>query len=177
MSSIAEGLDEAPRFTITVNPDDPATAGFTARVVVTGGQVVVTELSLQAGVDGRALPADLAGLDFATLARAAAALSAGDFNLAALPAQPSDADRRREQAPPAPIHREHGARRRAGTVPGAGVGYTGVPSDLAVMFWRLGSAAKVADHYDVTPKVARTWIKALRAGGTLPDPWARKDRR
>jgi hypothetical protein len=46
-----------------------------------------------------------------------------------------------------------------------------MPSDLAVVYWREGTIAKVADHYSVPRYIAQRWIKLLRQGGTVPDPW------
>jgi hypothetical protein len=55
---------------------------------------------------------------------------------------------------------------------------TGVASDLPKVYWQLGgSAAKIAEYYDVPPQIARGWIKALRDGGALPDPWSGRTRR
>lgn len=44
------------------------------------------------------------------------------------------------------------------------VSKTGAPSDLGVVYWRLGSVPKVASHYNVPHQIARDWIKELREG-------------
>jgi hypothetical protein len=61
--------------------------------------------------------------------------------------------------------------------PGRGRNLTGIPSDLPKAYWRLGSAAKLAEHYDVPRQIAQGWIKSLRAGGALPDPWTSRPQR
>ncbi len=53
---------------------------------------------------------------------------------------------------------------------------SGVPADVATTYWRLGSTAKLAEHYNVPHQIAREWIRTLRAGGKVPNPW-RQDRR
>jgi transposase-like protein len=52
-----------------------------------------------------------------------------------------------------------------------------VPSDLGQVNWKLGSVAKVADHYDVPRQIVRGWVKLLCEGGSLPDPWSGSARR
>jgi hypothetical protein len=183
----AVGSPEEPRvFTLTVTPEGHTGPGFTARVSVTRGGAVPTELSLRIGPDGTTLPTALAELDFAALTRAAAALSRGDFTLAVPPQEPPDdgtddapapaGDGRHPTREPLPAGGASG-RRGSGAVPGAGSGSTGLPADLAVVYWRLGSAPKVAEHYDVTPQIARAWLKTLRGEGKVRDPWGRRSRR
>jgi hypothetical protein len=41
---------------------------------------------------------------------------------------------------------------------------SGAPSDVGLVYWRLGSVPKLAKHYDVPVQVARDWVKELRAG-------------
>lgn len=45
------------------------------------------------------------------------------------------------------------------------------PADFGVTYWRLGSTAKVAKHYDVPHRVAQDWIKSLQQQGKLASPW------
>lgn len=47
------------------------------------------------------------------------------------------------------------------------------PPDMATMYWKLGSAAKVAKHYGVSTRVANDWVRALRDSNILPNPWRR----
>jgi hypothetical protein len=183
------GSPKEPRvFTLTVTPEGCTEAGFTARVSVTRDRAVATELSLRISPESTALPTALAELDFAALTRAAAALSRGDFNLAVRPQEPPDDGTDDATAPtvdglhpkPEPLPATAGGapgRRRSSAVPGAGSGSTGLPADLAVVYWRLGSATKVAEHYDVTPQTARAWLKTLRGEGKVRDPWGRRGRR
>jgi hypothetical protein len=51
---------------------------------------------------------------------------------------------------------------------------SGAPVNLAVNYWRLGSVAKVAKHYEVPRQVAQDWIKELRQQGSIPDQWSGK---
>ncbi|MDO3110500.1 hypothetical protein [Mycobacteroides abscessus] len=39
-----------------------------------------------------------------------------------------------------------------------------VPLDLTRVYWRLGSVAKVAKHYDVPRRVAQGWVNDLQTG-------------
>jgi hypothetical protein len=81
-------------------------------------------------------------------------------------------DRRTPAHDPAPR-----AARSSRQRPDRGRNPNGIPSDLPKVYWRLGSAAKVAEHYDVPRQIAQGWIKSLRAGGTLPDPWTSRPQR
>lgn len=45
------------------------------------------------------------------------------------------------------------------------------PSDLAVVYWRERTIARVADYYSVPRHIAQRWIKLLRQGGSVPNPW------
>ncbi|WP_378741100.1 hypothetical protein [Nocardia brasiliensis] len=54
---------------------------------------------------------------------------------------------------------------------------SGVPADFGVTYWRLGSIAKVAKHYDVPHHVAQDWIKSLQQQGKLASPWRSKTSR
>ncbi|MFC8387031.1 hypothetical protein [Nocardia sp. NPDC057272] len=53
----------------------------------------------------------------------------------------------------------------------------GAPSDFGVTYWRLGSTAKVAKHYDVPHRIAQDWIKSLQQQGKLASPWPSKTSR
>lgn len=53
---------------------------------------------------------------------------------------------------------------------------SGAPSDVATTYWKLGSVAKVAKHYDVPHTIARQWIQTLRKGGKVPNPWRQRRR-
>ncbi|MET8779454.1 hypothetical protein ABZV58_31025 [Nocardia sp. NPDC004654] len=52
-----------------------------------------------------------------------------------------------------------------------------IPADFGVAYWRLGSVAKVARHYDVPHHIAQDWIKSLQQQGKLASPWPRRNKR
>ncbi|GAB3833146.1 hypothetical protein GCM10027610_026490 [Dactylosporangium cerinum] len=128
--------------------------------------------------DGTPLPAELATIDFAQLMRDAAIMSEG--RLPATAAQESsrvepDAGARAASVqeatePVTPRAQDDGGRDRLRS---KSPGEIGMPSDLAVVFWRLGSATKIAAHYAVPRQVAVEWISLLRNEGTAPNPWKR----
>ncbi|WP_405180877.1 hypothetical protein OG225_06675 [Nocardia sp. NBC_01377] len=53
----------------------------------------------------------------------------------------------------------------------------GAPADFGVTYWRLGSIAKVAKHYDIPHHIAQDWIKSLQQQGKLASPWPSKSAR
>ncbi|WP_280309508.1 hypothetical protein [Nocardia abscessus] len=53
----------------------------------------------------------------------------------------------------------------------------GMPLDFGVTYWRLGSIAKVARHYEVPHHIAQDWIKSLQQQGKLASPWPSKGSR
>lgn len=161
------------RYRIEIAPDgvDGSSVAFT--VDVSASPLRLAEIRVQIGNDGSPLPAELVGLDFHSCMSAAVALSQGVFPSQAEPdtAKPdpvpsSAAERTASEDPTAANPPPKRSLPRTANPPG-----TGVPSDLAVNYWRLGSAAKVANHYDVPRQVARDWIKELRDQDLIPNPW------
>lgn len=158
-------------YTVAISSDDPSAPSMTALVRLGEQGPVVQEVSVRLGGAGTALPDDLAAIDFAELVRIAATLSEGRLPSPPVPATPATpADPPSPAAQPAPSVRPapDAASRPA---PGAGV-----PPDLAVVYWRLGSAAKVAAHYSVPRQIATDWIRLLRKQGAAPNPWQRTRR-
>jgi hypothetical protein len=161
------------RIEITPNELGADSVAFTLDASVSPFRL--TEVSVQIGSDGSPLPIELGEIDFRAYVSIAVALSAGVF--------PS-----RGQAPMAgsgpPSDETYESRPSASQVPTVtastvrrlgrktDVPRTGAPSDLAVYYWRLGSVAKVAKHYDVPRQVARDWIKELRNRNSIPNPWS-----
>jgi hypothetical protein len=142
----------------------------------------VVELVVQPGAVESTLPAELADLDFGELLRAAAALAPmtiGDgtphpaatdphedvapqlFDDAALAV--AGLDRPRTRRKPKKTRNPSFSDRR----PTAGQ----PPADLGKMYWRLGSVAKVARHYEVSNQMVKAWIQILREAGEIPNPW------
>jgi hypothetical protein len=144
-----------------------------AHIEIDGGQPRVVELTVRPGSDGLPLPPEVADLDFRLLAEQAAALSTGHLPFAHdSPAPvhgPPTGNGRDDAAEPSPTRLV--GKRRTSPPESPGPVTKGVPSDLGKIYWKLGSVAKVADYYDVPRQIARGWVKALRNGGALPDPW------
>lgn len=148
-----------------------------AQLEISRGRLRIAELTVRPAPTGTPLPGELADLDFRVLAEQAAAMSTG--RILAAPAdggqEPPGQSATAGAVDSLPGKSTHRRTRRASE--SSGSKSEGVPSDLPKVYWQLGSAAKVADHYDVPAQIARGWIKALRDGGTLPDPWSAKARR
>lgn len=151
-----------------------------AHIEIDGGRPRVVELTVRPGSDGLPLPHEVADLDFRLLAEQAVAMSTGRLPLVHVsriedgqqPSAEAGRDTTVEPSPPRPVHKQ-----RTRPPEGSGSVPAGVPSDLGKVYWRLGSVAKVADHYDVPRQIARGWVKLLRDGGTLSDPWPGSARR
>jgi hypothetical protein len=135
----------------------------------------VAEIRVQLGAEGSALPAGLLQFDYDAFMAVAVALSRG-----ALPAtEHTDICQKPTNKPPAPnadALRNHVIRRSAASPDrtdrdrrqGSPSSDASTPSDLPVTYWRLGSVAKVAKHYDVPRQVASGWVKALRDRSIIP---------
>ena len=154
------------------------------RVLVESGHLVVRQVSVRLGVAGETLEPVLAELDFAGLVNAAVSLAGGQGPQAeaapvGLPGPDEDAESPAEPlaeleakaTAPAPAGVVKRRRQRDAAGSRTGPGYNGVPSDLAVVYWRLGSVPKVAEHFEVTHRTAREWVKGLQEGGSAPRSW------
>jgi hypothetical protein len=164
-------------YTIVIASDEPGKTNATIGVDIDSATARVREISVHVGDDGEPFPAAFTRLDFRQLMETAALLSRGHLpedeavgeGEEASDGVPSEAASKdsRPTTNGRSARRSRGAARRA----------TDAPSDLAVVYWRLGSVAKVAKHYDVTHQIARDWVRHLREGGTLPSPWRQKKAR
>lgn len=151
-------------FTLTITDTDTGHTRLAAVVHVdaTGTQLV----TVRTPTSGQQVPQALAELDFADMIRTAAAPRSPDPTPPASTA--SGGNSTRATAPTsAVVARVH---RQAPEIPP-------LPSDFGVNYWRLGSVAKVARHYDVPHRIAQGWIKALQHQGKLANPWPVKKTR
>jgi hypothetical protein len=175
-------------YTVTITAED---SGATAqlRLDTTGEQAILTDIHLH---HGNALPAGqlpaidytllLQAIDISRPARAPATKTpAGTAAAATTQYQPASGSTNPQAARP----RTRGAAARTGDAAGntattAGkntkktainTGHTGsdttrryrhAPDDLAAVYQKLGSAAAVADHYQVPRHTANGWIRRLR---------------
>jgi len=173
----------ADAYFLALTPVDPGMPSVVARIELDAGHARTVEISVRPGSAGSPLPAELGDIDLPFLIQNAALMSAGRLptgtpeGVASMAPQ-ADAevrDKPEVTAAPAPVPAPRAARsgRRR---PDRDQGLNGMPSDLPKTYWRLGSVAKLAEHYDVPRQIAQGWIKALRAGGALPDPWASRPR-
>lgn len=169
-------------YTISISDADREDALATATVEITGDRARITEIRTRAGAE--AVPAQLGEIDFSLLVRTAMMFSGaarpephpgaeeepatgGRLSAPAEPVPPT--------APPEPVIRP--SRETARPAPKASTRNFDMPADFGVTYWRLGSIAKVAKHYDVPHHIAQDWIKALQEAGKAANPWPKKNRR
>lgn len=168
-------------YTVTISADDERKATATIVVRLDSSGLLIQEIAVRPGSDGQPIPPELANLEFAQVMETVVELSHGR-----LPRPPVDT-----QGPPGPPDEPPAKMPRATTGKSTTSGKSAtsgksrqqgpestndVPSDLPVMFWRLGTAAKVADHYSVPRHVATGWVRLLRQAGTVPSPWPQQAR-
>lgn len=158
-------------YTISITRDVPGGSAVLAHVEIEPGRCTLTEISVRIGEDAAPLPKDLGLLDITVLIETAVALSEGRLPTRFQPEPPAHAgDETTSAAGTVPAQAT--ARRRRATP----AQKNGAPSDLPLIYWRLGSVAKVAAHYDVTRQIARDWIRSVRKQGSLPNPWSASGR-
>jgi hypothetical protein len=178
------GLPDGPSenaYTVEVRSENPAAGSAMFRVSVEAGRLVVRQVSVRLGVAGETLQPALAELDFAGLVHAAVSLAGGhvpqgvEVAPSGLSGPGEDVEPPAEPkagtttpTPPAVAKRRH---RREAAGRRTGPGYNGVPSDIALVYWRLGSVPKVADYYEVSQRTAREWVKGLQKRGSVPNSW------
>jgi hypothetical protein len=188
-------------YTIALTPSDVAQASAVLTVHMDSSEPRVTEVSVRLGTSNSPLPDELTTFDFRPILGTAALLSRGQLPVPCLSAageadpSASSAESRGAESgvqrsapnPPPP----KGSRTRSQQKPSLANQVTvpnktprgsalpakaknqreDAPSDLAVIYWREGTIAKVANHYSVPRHIAQRWIKLLRQGGTVPNPW------
>jgi hypothetical protein len=188
-------------YTIALTPSDVTQASAVLTVQVNSSERRVTEVSVRLGSSKRPLPDELTTFDFRPILEIVALLSrgqlpgpclstAGEANPSASSAESgrgSGAQRYRPSPPPpeGPPTRSqqnpsmadqvtvaNGTPRGSALLPAKAKNqWEDTPSDLAVVYWREGTIAKVANHYSVPRHIAQRWIKLLRQGGTVPNSW------
>jgi hypothetical protein len=188
-------------YTIAFTPSDVAEASAVLTVHVNSSEPRVTEVSVRLGTSNRPLPDGLTTCDFRQILETVALLSRGQLPApclsAADEADPSGASAEsrggesstprsgpsppppegppmRSQQKPSPMDQVTMANKtsRGSALPAKAKNQReDTPSDLAVVYWREGTIAKVANHYSVPRHIAQRWIKLLRQGGTVPNPW------
>jgi hypothetical protein len=155
-------------FTLTITDTETGRARLTAvvRVDATGTHLVTVRTT------PGWVPLALAELDFAGLIHTATAPRSPDPTLPTSTGSGvgngSGRTPARAATPAAAVPAT--GRRQAPEIPP-------VPSDFGVTYWRLGSIAKVAHHYDVPHRTAQAWIKALQHHRTPANPWPTKKTR
>jgi hypothetical protein len=188
-------------YTIAITPSDLAQASAILTMHMDSSEQRVTEVSVRLGTSKRPLPDELAKFDFRPILETVALLSngqlpnpflltAGEASLTASSAEsrgpessahgsqpnpsPPEGPRARTKQKPSQADQATTANRTPGgnTRPARRTNQReDMPSDLAVIYWREGTITKVADHYSVPRHIAQRWIKLLRQGGTVPNPW------
>lgn len=134
----------------------------------------ITGVTVHPGEMGELPPASLAEVDIREAVALALRLAAPHDLVDAHSARTA---RDAVTPPPPRADGRQGARRVArNRQRGRNVAANGVPTDVAKTYWKLGSIAKLAEHYDVPHKIARDWIRVLREGGKVPNPWQQRRR-
>jgi hypothetical protein len=188
-------------YTIAITPSDVAQVRAVFKVYVNSAERRVTDVSVFPGTGNTPLPEELITFDFRSILETIAMVSRGQLpnpllsaeGEAGSPISSAKSRGRRSGAkrsqPTAPLlegprtqtqHESSSAvqvavanRTSRGNAPStkAKKPWEDTPSDLAVVYWREGTIAKVADHYSVPRHIAQRWIKLLRQRGTVPNPW------
>jgi hypothetical protein len=169
-------------YTITISPDDDSSTTTTLRLDTSSEGVRLTDLHLHAGngLSTGALPA----IDYGLLLQAIAPTTPTPvITSPAAPTQQTAATRAPRAEPVASRGRRAGARKS--TAPSTGArkatatrgkkatrvttgsqrAYRRMPDDFATVYRKAGTAAAVADHYDVPRHTAHGWIRRLRDQG------------
>ncbi|WP_157171068.1 hypothetical protein [Nocardia araoensis] len=177
-------------YTITISDARTGVVAAIATVEIDASGVRLAEV--RAETTGEAyVPEDLARVDFPLLVRTANMLSGGrpQISLASkLSSARESVSPRAETGIPPTASESIGdaavsepAPKVAGTAQQRAQRQqeqrAGAPSDFGVTYWRLGSIAKVAKHYDIPHHVAQDWIKSLQKQGKLANPWPSKTSR
>ncbi|WP_459546642.1 hypothetical protein [Nocardia sp. X0981] len=193
-------------YTISISDADREDVLATATVDITSGRARITEIRARAGAEavppqlgeidfsllvrtammfsGAARPGPHPGTEEgpATDDRPSAPAEPAP-PMAAEPAPPMAAEPApsmvAEPVPPtgAPESAVRQSREAARPAPKGNTKNFDMPADFGVTYWRLGSIAKVAKHYDVPHRIAQEWIKALQEAGKAANPWPKKSRR
>ncbi|MFF0531165.1 hypothetical protein ACFYT3_22600 [Nocardia amikacinitolerans] len=181
-------------YTITISDARTGVVAATATVEIDAA-TGVRLAEVRAGTSGETyVPEALAQIDFPLLVRTANMLSGfpQQLNLTSdlSPVSETDSQPAETGAAPTPLEGDGGA-----VTPVGGSSFkqpvraaqqraqrqreqrAGAPADFGVTYWRLGSIAKVAKHYDIPHHVAQDWIKSLQQQGKLANPWPSKTSR
>jgi hypothetical protein len=167
------------RFVISIRPQSSEGVSAAFTVDVQAGLIQVREIRVQNAADGSHLPAELADFDYGAFVFMAADLSRGQFPLPEradshqkISNDPDDGPQepRVRRSPPTSAVVDAGGsavRRHA-----ASRSQTGIPPDLARVYWNLGgSTVKVAKHYDVPHHIAKDWVRELRNQNVIATRW------
>lgn len=180
----SEGLRSVTKYTIAIYPDDASDEeqrrrarqgpGVDLVVDLSAAGSAITAVTVYPGGSGEWPPGGLAEVDIReALALALRLVAARDV----ADARRAHTARGAVTPPPTPTDGRRGVRRAGGSGRrGRDAVANSVPTDVAKTYWRLGSAAKVAEHYDVPHQIARDWIRTLRKGGKVPNPWRQRGR-
>jgi hypothetical protein len=188
-------------YTIALTPSDVTQASAVLTVHVNSSEPQVTEVYVRLGTSNRPFPDELTTFDFRPILGTVALLSRGQLPAPCLSAAgeadpsgpsaesrggesgvqrsgpsppPPEGPRTRLQQKPSPADQVRVANKtpRGSALPAKAKNqWEDAPSDLAAIYWREGTIAKVANHYSVPRHIAQRWIKLLRQGGTVPNPW------
>ncbi|WP_431936073.1 hypothetical protein [Micromonospora sp. RP3T] len=131
----------------------------------------VREISVRPDGGGATVPQTLAELDFRQIVEIASRLSGEAEALGSVPDIVDRHDTERDEAAQ-PIDGGRTSAPADKVPPGRVAKHVSdMPPDFPVRYWKMGSAARVAEHYSVPRQIANGWIKELRRTGRAPDPW------
>ncbi|MEV6364868.1 hypothetical protein [Nocardia asteroides] len=161
-------------YTITISDSDTGLPALIATIEISNSTARISEIRVE--LDGVEIHESLTQIDFPLLIHTIRMLS-GKLHSATRPtatgfkdaetlrpvAGPQEAPNRMRQ----PLKKTKDTERKTNEV----------PPDFGVYYWRLGSIAKVAKHYNVPHHVAQHWIRSLQERGQLANPWPAKKSR
>ncbi|QIS22161.1 hypothetical protein [Nocardia terpenica] len=173
-------------YTISIAASDQSEVVAAATVEVIDDQALITEIRTEVGAS-TVIPLQLGSIDFSLLVRTAVMLSGAmdpkpdfrvdDREFASRNQLPSDVGPRTEPPSTAVADQARAPVGNPGPVRKERAKNHGMPSDFGVTYWRLGSIAKVAKHYEVPHHIAQDWIKSLQKEGKVASPWPKKGTR
>ncbi len=167
-------------YTITICSPDTGATLVTATAKIDASGTHLTEVRSEANSD-ELIPEELAHIDFPFLVRTAIMLTGQYRDRTALHDKFSTANSRSSSVAIATPEPEDASLERHATQKNTDKALPtrrrSAPDDFGVTYWRLGSIAKVARHYEVPNHIAQDWIKSLQQQGKLANPWPTKKNR
>lgn len=167
-------MKDSNLYSLRITKTDSDDVLVTATVDVVDGTARIVEIHARTSV-GHDLPTSLTSIDLSLLIRTQLLLS-GSSKLQDSRGTDTESDVKKvaDQEPQTSIQATSPS---ISVAPERRPNKDDMPSDFGVYYWRLGSLAKVAKHYDVPHHVAQSWIKKLQRDGKVASQWPKNGTR